>query len=510
MKLKLTTMSVAVLGAVQAFAANGAIVVYRQADWAGDTVLFAVCIDRDTNSVWPDPGWVRISGESRTCGQPVAVTDGAGGAIVVYEALTQPEDSLKAAELVAKGLMNQSELSSYATNQVELRATHVRADGRAAWDGEQVLLARGVARGSTPAIVSDGSGGAITAFRLGTGEAGNAFRFDIRVQRVTVDGKLAWTGSTNGVSVAQAIRVARDPALLAVGSGGVIVAFEDETNLPNTDIWVQRLDANGSLQWGEAGHPVRFAYASDAELNPALAPAQDGGALVAYEYEFLSTDHPGDCDIVAQGLGPTGSAVWHDGNAPTQVAGSHGRETHPKLLTDGSGGAFVVYNWESTDAEKDSGDVDVLVQRLGADGKLVWDESKGPVAVASSHLNELRPVVVGDDSGGIIAAFEMRSRSGDDCDIDAQRVSADGSAVWNQGDRPTDIAATDAVEQHPAAVADGEGGAFVVYESCDSVKPGAYRIMAQRINRNGELSWPGGRPVGNAVTSPEGPLLIAR
>lgn len=281
----------------------------------------------------------------------------------------------------------------------------------------------------------------------------------------------------------------------AQGRGDLIVFFEiaptQGGEKADVDIDMQRVTPGGKLLWGQDGDPVALASSDDIESLPAACDDGAGGAIVAYVYEFMQGEHQGDADIVAQRIDQNGKLLWHDGQSPVQVAGSKHRESHPVVVSDGQGGAIVVYEWTGDKGGKV--DTDLLVQRIDGSGKRLWNDGEKPTVVASSDGKERAPAVVPDGEGGVIVVFEWEGAD-NDLDIMAQRISADGKELWNEGKQATDVASSDALERHPVAVPDGRGGAIAVFELeyTNGERKGDVDIHAQRISADGVLLWNGG------------------
>ena len=95
-------------------------------------------------------------------------------------------------------------------------------------------------------IISDGSGGAIV-----TWQEDNA---DIRAQRVDFSGNPQWTA--RGVPVCTATDGQIYPQLASDGSGGAIIAWRDGRSGGAADIYAQRVDSSGNILWTANGVPV--------------------------------------------------------------------------------------------------------------------------------------------------------------------------------------------------------------------------------------------------------------
>ncbi len=97
------------------------------------------------------------------------------------------------------------------------------------------------------ATVSDGSGGAIitwTDSRSGTSN-------DIYAQRVNPSGIPQWTA--NGVAICTDSDYLYDPAIVTDGSGGAIITWTDYRSGTSEDIYAQRVNPSGIPQWTANG-----------------------------------------------------------------------------------------------------------------------------------------------------------------------------------------------------------------------------------------------------------------
>lgn len=139
-----------------------------------------------------------------------------------------------------------------------------------------------------------------------------------------------------------------------------------------------------------------------------------------------------------------------------------------------------------------SNNTDVWVQKVLPDGTCAWEAPLG-VSVASSDDYERAPVVVADGKGGAIVVFELKHSSGPrntDVDLYAQRVNAQGERLWGQG-AAVAVAATQFREHHAQVVSDGAGGALVFFYVDFPVGNGACLtgVCGQRITADGKLQW---------------------
>jgi hypothetical protein len=127
-------------------------------------------------------------------------------------------------------------------------AQRVRNVGVRAWPADVPMTVLPAGGGHAPRIVPDGLGGAVTSWT----DYRNS-EFDIYAQRVDSTGTVQWP--TNGVVVVDTTGTQAFHAVTPEGSGGAIVVWRDERGA-DFDVYAQQLDPSGARQWGTQGIPV--------------------------------------------------------------------------------------------------------------------------------------------------------------------------------------------------------------------------------------------------------------
>ncbi|MCY7363570.1 MAG: hypothetical protein LH629_16100, partial [Ignavibacteria bacterium] len=150
-----------------------------------------------------------------------------------------------------------------------------------------------------PAIVTDGSGGAIIVWQDKRG--GNTY--DIYAQRINSTGTSMWT--SNGVIVCSADSNQMNPKIVSDGSGGAIICWEDKRNSTGWDIYSQRLNSNGAVQWTSNGAPVCVVVFEQDTL--AMNSDGFGGAILTWQ-DYRSNN--GFADVYAQRINTSGTMLW--------------------------------------------------------------------------------------------------------------------------------------------------------------------------------------------------------
>ncbi len=162
-------------------------------------------------------------------------------------------------------------------------------------------------------------------------------------------------------------------------------------------------------------------------------------------------------------------------NTPISDTTRVGSYLNPKSISDGAGGAFIV--WSSNNSLIRGQRVNLAGQRLWSTGGIEVGSARDPVYLSAL----VYPVIVSDDSGGAIIAYaEFNARR----IIGASRFRPDGSRVW---DRILCFSAT-GTRNNPAICRDGNGGAFITWEDTRNGSSNM-DIFVQHISRDGTISW---------------------
>jgi hypothetical protein len=340
------------------------------------------------------------------------------------------------------------------------------ASASAEWidQGTPICLASGDQ--AVPHLAFDGSGGAIITWCTFTFEP--EFEFgDIYAQRIDARGNVEW--AENGVPVCTATGQQYYPQAVSDGSGGAIIVWIDARS-GIAGIYAQRLSDEGLPMWTADGVAVCSSVYD--QYTFAMSGDGSGGAIIAW-----AESRAGNSDVYAQRIRANGSAAWASGG--TVVCDASENQLSPSLVPDGSGGAVIAWG------DNRSGDEDVYLQWINADGSPVW--AAGGVAVCTADSMQAAPHIIADGSGGVIVTW-VDGRGGKR-DVYAQRVDATGAARWAADGVPVCTAGGN--KGGIAAITDGARGAIVSwYEGRSCGETGCSDLFAQRIDENGGALWP--------------------
>ncbi len=256
---------------------------------------------------------------------------------------------------------------------------------------------------TSTSIMEDGSGGAFVLWqdpRIATTNS------DIYMQRVSNAGGLLW--GAGGTVICDAANNQLTPQMVSDGAGGAAVTWTDNrVALADGDIFAQRINSAGAVQWAANGTAVCIQAATN-QSNPYIIPG-GSGFIIAWSDPRIAISNRNiyinSVDAV------TGAAVWTTaavgGVAVCTATGNQpGSSTQSgiQLLTDGSSGAYVIWD----DPRAGTSAYDIFAQRISATGVALW--AADGLIVTSATANQQGPVAVNDlNNNAIIAWRDGRS-----------------------------------------------------------------------------------------------------
>jgi hypothetical protein len=322
----------------------------------------------------------------------------------------------------------------------DIYAQLINESGNVQWAVDGVIICAATDRQEAPAVASEGSGGAIITWH----DRRNGTDYDIYAQRVDGSGIVQWTG--NGVAICTASNNQSYPTIIPDGSGGAIIMWEDNRIGDYPDIYTQRVDGSGNVQWTADG--VAVGAASDDQNDATIASDGSGGVIITWQNYRV-----GDHDIFAQRVDASGNVRWTAGGVV--ICAASGIQTNPTITPDGSGGAIVTWRDERGGATNG----DIYAQCVDASGNVQW--TADGVAICATSDDQEYPIICSDGLGGAIITWRD-DRSGTSLDIYTQRVDGSGSVQWT-----ADGVAICTAPDHQTAseiVYDGSEGAIITWE----------------------------------------------
>lgn len=334
---------------------------------------------------------------------PEMVTDGAGGAIIVWQDVRDGSTKIYAQRLDSSGIPK--------------------------WKLNGVVIST-AADSKIPNLTSDGAGGAIiTWFDLRNGWPKSC----VAVQRVNANGDTLW--KANGISLTDSASAWAYPEITGYGSAGAIVTWIGK----NGEVYTQKIDTSGAIQWTPGG-----VLLDPNGSIPQITPDNSGGAFVtwySYNAEYTNTD------IFAQHVSSDGVVTGL--STGDSICCVTGYQQNPQLVIDGSGGAII--SWIDRRSESENYP---YAQRVGTGGEIMWAKNGLQIATTKAYY---RIPIVSDGAGGAIFTW----MGGNSADVYVQRINENGTPQWGPDIRLTESTSPTI----PGIISDGATGAFIIWEN---------------------------------------------
>jgi hypothetical protein len=271
---------------------------------------------------------------------------------------------------------------------------------------------------SNPKACSDAANGIIVVWEdLRSGSSS-----DIYAQRLDADGKPKWT--VNGIGVCTNSSDQKGPIIASDENGGAYVVWEDARTLTNgIDLYAQHINADGTLSYPAGGSAVCTSIRDQHVTH--MASDEQGGAYVVWEDDRNSTSGSRP-DVYANRL-TTAGVQW---GATGKVVNNQTSQQHrPRVCADGTGGCYVA--WENNATVPTS----IYAQRFDATGALKWTSPNGILvykgANSTPNAQASKNVDIRRDGNELMIAWEVTNASSSNGqDIVANRLRNDSTKLW--------------------------------------------------------------------------------
>ncbi|MBN1800134.1 MAG: hypothetical protein JW891_01425, partial [Candidatus Lokiarchaeota archaeon] len=347
----------------------------------------------------------------------------------------------------------------------DIYAQRVSSDGVVQWTIDGIPICTAIEKQYAPSIVSDGEGGAIIAW----GDYRN-YNYDIYAQRINANGDIQWT--PNGVPVCTvAGNQYIGEKIVSDGTGGAILTWYESTNY---DVYAQKIDSNGMILWNVNGTAI--CTASNSQRYPDLISDGAGGAIIAWQDDRSASY---EWDIYAQKIDSNGTTLWNSNGLA--ISNAADAQFDVSVVSDGGGGAIIAW-YDNRFLSPDSY-YDIYAQRVDTSGTIRW--TTNGVAITTATRAQWLSSMVSDGSGGALLAWhDYRSPITDNLDIYVQKVNSNGVSQWTSNGLA--VCTETSYQNYPSIINDGNGGAFVAWTD---KRNGESEVYAQQISASGTTQW---------------------
>ncbi|MHA1127026.1 MAG: hypothetical protein ACTSO7_16490 [Candidatus Heimdallarchaeota archaeon] len=292
---------------------------------------------------------------------------------------------------------------------------------------------------------------------------GGSSSSDIYAQKVALNGSTLW--ADNGVVVCNETGRQSKAKIVSDYNQGAFICWEDRRSGATSDysnIYMQRLDENGSNRWAATGKTI--CLAADEQTDLYMINGYPESAIIAW-----TDNRSGNYDIYAQQVSKYGILeLAVNGEAMCNAAGI---QTNVKMCSDGNYGAIIT--WDDERNNIGSGYYDIFAQSLNATGYLQWT-TNGKIISNSEEEQYVGKIISDADSGAIITWVQKNSPT--EMLLYAQRVQSDGTCIWgNNGTAINPVPDEEQYDTDVVLIKEGEA----VFSWIESFTLGATDLYAQ-------------------------------
>jgi hypothetical protein len=336
-------------------AGQGNVIIVWEDSRSGNYDIYAQKIDSSGNVLWAVNG-VSVCAKSTNQKNPKVISDDNGGALIVWE------DSVN--------------------NYWDVYAQRISASGAVLWTTTGATICAASNTQINPKIERDGSGGAIITWQ----DKRNNSDYDIFAQRIDNNGTIMW--SVDGVGICNAINTQSNPRIEPDGSGGAIIGWIDKRNAVDYNIYGQRIDAGGAVQWAANGLAICSAAGNQSALDIKYIGA--GGTVFSWKDARTATT-----SVYAQLVSLSGSVQL---TADGIILSNGNKANNPNAISDQQNGCIIA--WQDSSGTG----WDIKTQRMNSLGAIQW--TVGGVTVSNATNDQVNAVQVADYNGGAIYFWE--------------------------------------------------------------------------------------------------------
>ncbi|MBI5476111.1 MAG: T9SS type A sorting domain-containing protein [Ignavibacteriales bacterium] len=250
---------------------------------------------------------------------------------------------------------------------------------------------------------------------------------------------------------------------------GAYYVWQDRRSGSGDKLYIQHMSPSGNPSWTKDGLPLTST--SGYQYYPQILSDGKGGAFIVWQDNRSGYDY----DIYAQHIDLNGVSNWTVNGVA--VCNAVGHQYNPQLATDGAGG--IIVTWQ----DRRKGQFDIFAQRVDSLGAVRW--TPNGQLICNDSTNQTSPKITSDHRGGAFIAWEdFRSGSGSS-DIYCQRILSTGQNVWTANGLP--LCTAQYTQWNIQMIPDTIGGAIVVWQ--DRRNNTFDNIYAQRIDPYGNIKW---------------------
>lgn len=398
------------------------------------------------------------------------------------------------------------EETRYAGTGTDIYLQRLRKDGSRAFADSGLRVCGALGTQSNIYAVSDGASGIVIIWQ----DARNSSTTgdDIYAQRIDSTGTVLW--AVDGVVVCNANLTQATPLLVLVNNTTLIATWRDSRG-SSSDPYCNRLQlSDGGGRWI---NDLQLSNAAGTQTNYGILADGSGGAFIIWEDPTGNPPSTSDRDIFGERVNNTGTKLWLPASAIGKpLVSVIGAQQQASICTDGSTGFFMAWADQRTGTV---GGGDIYAQRFDLNGDKVFANDVQMVNAVGIQSN---PQIVASNSNSAFVFWSDPRQGTSNRDIYVQKITSIGALAFTPSSmiQLDGIAIVTATGHQPssstfsgfASIPDGLGGAFVVWDDART-SSSDLNIYAQRVTSSGTLlATTDGVSISTAANNQRTPSLV--
>ena len=297
---------------------------------------------------------------------------------------------------------------------------------------------------------------------------GENYYYNSHVQRIDSTGQKLW--GENGILIDE--HDGFQPYIVSLCSdetGGCYVFWGRYYNRNRKEQWVQRVDADGNIMWDSSGVMITDQFVSFNYPTKCLSVSDGMNGTICHYYDSTGAK--------LQRIDGNSNFLWGSGVTPFS------KIWWSTMKADGSNAIVIAGSYRSTyDENIGNWRKNIGAQRIDSDGNMLWGEEG--IIVADSIINNSPPEMTINDSENNIIVWN--SKQNNNKKIYAQKIDSTGNLKWEDGG----IFIADAKFGYGKVTTDYSGGAIIIwdYSILDGIQLSS-TLYGQHINSQGNKLW---------------------
>ena len=250
---------------------------------------------------------------------------------------------------------------------------------------------------------------------------GNNGNFDIYVQRINHDGEIQW--DEDGIPICTEVGVQKNPNICGNYFGEAIIVWYDQ-RFDKVKIFAQKINVAGELLWDVNGISVFpdiniTITSTSLDFSPRICNDGESGVIIS------CFDQDNEGEIYIQKIDQNGNLQWGQRGVP--ICTINRNQGGIEIISDNNKGAIVV--WE--DIRNGAEDSNIYAQLINTNGEIQWDINGKPICNATKNQDAPQISITHNSVDAFIIWKDQRNRN---TDIYGRKINIRAEVTFLKGD----------------------------------------------------------------------------